>query len=88
MGRVAIVAVMLLIGAGPAGTRAGVPPETPWACPGTHPIKGYVSFYASRVDQCFVDDELVTPQPGDFYGGWITSKVVGPFKGDPGTTGW
>lgn len=44
-------------------------------------IAGHVAFYASRMDQCWVDDELVVPQPGDFYGGWITSNVEGPFKG-------
>ncbi|MFO0953354.1 MAG: DUF427 domain-containing protein [Isosphaeraceae bacterium] len=52
------------------------------------PIRGYVAFYASRVDACFVGDERVEPQPGDFYGGWITRDVVGPFKGGPGTLGW
>jgi hypothetical protein len=46
-----------------------------------------VAFYASRLD-CFVAGERVRPQPGAFYGGWITSEVVGPFKGEPGTTGW
>ena len=51
-------------------------------------MKGYVSFYAEPMDVCFVGDEKVTPQPGNFYGGWITSKVVGPFKGAPGTSGW
>jgi hypothetical protein len=51
-------------------------------------IKGYFSFYASRVDGCWVGQERVQPQPGDFYGGWISSRVVGPFKGGPGTTGW
>jgi uncharacterized protein (DUF427 family) len=56
--------------------------------PAFEPIKAYVSFYASRMDACFVDDELVTPQPGDFYGGWITSDIEGPFKGGPGTRGW
>ena len=45
------------------------------------PIAGYVAFYAGRMDACFVDDELVVPQPGGFYGGWITANVVGPFKG-------
>jgi hypothetical protein len=40
------------------------------------------------VDECWVDDELVQPNPGNFYGGWITSAVVGPFKGAPGTMGW
>jgi uncharacterized protein (DUF427 family) len=52
------------------------------------PIKGYLSFYAEPMDACYVGEEQVTPQPGNFYGGWITSKVVGPFKGAPGTWGW
>jgi uncharacterized protein (DUF427 family) len=51
-------------------------------------LAGHVAFYASRMDACFVDGELVTPQPGGFYGGWITASVVGPFKGSPGTRGW
>ncbi len=51
-------------------------------------IAGYVAFYASRMDACYVDDEQVVAQPGDFYGGWITSEIVGPFKGGPGTWGW
>lgn len=51
-------------------------------------IAGYVAFYASRVDACHVGDEQVAAQPGDFYGGWITSEIVGPFKGGPGTLGW
>lgn len=52
------------------------------------PIAGAVAFYAGKLDACYVDDELVTPQPGGFYGGWITADVVGPFKGGPGTMGW
>jgi uncharacterized protein (DUF427 family) len=52
------------------------------------PIRGHLAFYASRVDACFVGDERVAAQPGDFYGGWITSRVVGPFKGTPGTRHW
>jgi len=51
-------------------------------------IAGCVSFYASRMDACHVDGEPVQAQAGDFYGGWITSDVVGPFKGGPGTAGW
>ncbi|NJM07025.1 DUF427 domain-containing protein [Candidatus Gracilibacteria bacterium] len=51
-------------------------------------IAYYVAFYASAMDACFVDDEQVQPQPGDFYGGWITSDIVGPFKGGPGSWGW
>ena len=51
-------------------------------------IAGYLAFYASRVDQCWVDAERVQAQAGDFYGGWITSRIVGPFKGAAGTRGW
>jgi len=50
-------------------------------------IKNHISFYPSKVD-CFIDDEKVIAQSGDFYGGWITTDIVGPFKGDPGTEGW
>ncbi|MGY6529896.1 MAG: DUF427 domain-containing protein [Cyanobacterium sp.] len=51
-------------------------------------IAGYVAFYASPMDGCYVDGEKVTPQPGNFYGGWITSNIVGPFKGESGSWGW
>ncbi len=51
-------------------------------------ITGYIAFYASKVDECYVDGERVQSQEGDFYGGWITSNIVGPFKGGPGTWGW
>ena len=51
-------------------------------------LKNYVAFYPGRMDACFVNGERVTPQPGGFYGGWITSEIVGPFKGEPGTMGW
>ena len=51
-------------------------------------LKDYLAFYANRVDECWVDGERVVPQPGDFYGGWISSQVKGPFKGAPGTLGW
>jgi uncharacterized protein (DUF427 family) len=51
-------------------------------------IRNYVAFYPSRVDACYVAGEKVQAQPGDFYGGWITRDIVGPFKGDPGTWGW
>ncbi len=55
---------------------------------GYEAIAGYVAFYPSRMDACYVDDEQVVAQEGDFYGGWITSDIVGPFKGGPGTWGW
>ncbi|MCF4969083.1 DUF427 domain-containing protein [Nostoc sp. CMAA1605] len=51
-------------------------------------IKDHVAFYAHFMDACYVDGERVEPQPGNFYGGWITSDVVGPFKGIPGSWGW
>ncbi|KAL8703176.1 MAG: hypothetical protein Q9201_003625 [Fulgogasparrea decipioides] len=50
-------------------------------------IKDYLSFYAGPWD-CYVDGEKVEPQPGDFYGGWMTSDIEGPIKGGPGTWGW
>jgi len=56
--------------------------------PGYEPMAGYVSFYPSRMEVCLLDGEYVEGQPGGFYGGWITSDVVGPFKGGPGTAGW
>ena len=51
-------------------------------------LKGYVAFYAAPFEGCFVDGERVTPQPGGFYGGWITSHEAGPFKGVPGSRFW
>jgi uncharacterized protein (DUF427 family) len=51
-------------------------------------IAGYLAFYAQKADRCTVGDEVVAPNQGDFYGGWITSRVVGPFKGGPGSRGW
>lgn len=56
--------------------------------PGFEAIAGHLAFYAQKLDECWVDDERVQPNPGSFYGGWITSSVVGPFKGAPGTLGW
>jgi uncharacterized protein (DUF427 family) len=51
-------------------------------------IVDHVAVYPAAVDRCTVDGETVRPQPGGFYGGWITASVVGPFKGDPGTSFW
>ena len=51
-------------------------------------IKDYMAFYPSKMDDCFVNEELVEAQEGDFYGGWITSEIVGPFKGGAGTWSW
>lgn len=57
-------------------------PQTPF-----HSIAGYFSFYPGRV-RCLVDGERVDAQPGGIYGGWITSEIVGPFKGSSGTSHW
>ena len=63
-----------------------------WAYPNPEPafrrIRNYVAFYAGQMESCWVDGERVVPQEGEFYGGWITSHVVGPFKGPPGTRMW
>ena len=56
--------------------------------PGYEAIAGHYGFYPGRVDTATVDGEQVEAQPGDFYGGWITSAVTGPFKGGPGTMDW
>lgn len=59
-----------------------------------HPDAGYVSltdhvaFYPGRMDGCWLGDDLVTAQPGDFYGGWLTPDITGPVKGPPGTSHW
>ena len=51
-------------------------------------LRDHVAFYPQRVDACFLDDERVESNEGDFYGGWITDDITGPFKGGPGTAGW
>ena len=56
--------------------------------PGYESLVDTVAFYPAAMDECLVDGEKVTPQAGDFYGGWITKDIVGPFKGMPGTAGW
>jgi len=56
--------------------------------PGYESIKDYIAFYPGRVDACYVDGERVKAQEGDFYGGWITSEIEGPFRGGSGTNGW
>ena len=51
-------------------------------------IKDHLAFYAWAMDACLVDGEKARPQPGNFYGGWITEDIVGPFKGEPDSWGW
>lgn len=63
-----------------------------WSYPEPSPrytaLRDHVAFYPSRIDEAWLDDERVQPQAGDFYGGWITADLEGPFKGPPGTLGW
>ncbi len=75
-----------LLAGGVVAARAG------WVYP--EPTRGFealssrVALYPGRMDSCEIDGERVTSQVGDFYGGWITSHIVGPFKGAPGTSSW
>ena len=62
--------------------------QYPNAGGGYESIKDHVAVYAHLMDACYVNDEVVQAQEGDFYGGWITSNIVGPFKGGIGTWGW
>ena len=63
-----------------------------WSYPeprsGFEALAGWVAFYPGRVEGCFLGGEPVRPQPGRFYGGWITREIKGPFKGEPGSEGW
>lgn len=72
--------------------EAGTSPLAAWSYPEPNArfaaIQDYLAFYPSRVTKCYVNDELVQAQEGDFYGGWITKDIVGPFKGAAGTWGW
>ncbi len=67
-------------------------PEVGWSyerpSAGYERLAGAVAFYPGRVDEASIDGERVRAQAGGFYGGWITDDVVGPFKGEPGTSGW
>ncbi len=60
----------------------------PAPSPGFEAIRYHLAFYPSKMDACYVGEERVQAQAGDFYGGWITANVVGPFKGGPGTFSW
>jgi uncharacterized protein (DUF427 family) len=55
---------------------------------GYEAIRGCLAFYAGKVEACFLDEERVQAQPGEFYGGWVSSEIVGPFKGRPGSGNW
>ena len=68
--------------------RANIAWSYPDPNPGYTAIRDHLAFYASRVDEAWVGDEQATPQPGGFYGGWVTARIVGPMKGEPGSEGW
>jgi uncharacterized protein (DUF427 family) len=56
--------------------------------PAFAPLAGFIAFYAGLMDKCLVGDVAVIPQPGDFYGGWVTPNIEGTIKGAPGTRHW
>ncbi|MFP3869086.1 MAG: DUF427 domain-containing protein [Desulfobacteraceae bacterium] len=60
----------------------------PTPSPGFETLRDHLAFYPGLMDACYVDNERVQAQAGDFYGGWITSELDGPFKGGPGTENW
>ena len=68
--------------------RQGAAWNYPHPAPGFEMLTDRVAVYAAQMDECTVGDEVAVPQPGGFYGGWVTSSVVGPFKGVPGSLGW
>ena len=69
-------------------TLAKVGWDYPSPSAGFEAIRDHIAFYAAPFDEVTIDGERVEPQPGGFYGGWVTPDVVGPFKGSPGTMGW
>ena len=73
-------------------TDRSVVGDAAWSYPRPTPrfeaITDHVAFYAQKADECWVGDDRVRPNEGSFYGGWITDRIVGPFKGGAGTAGW
>lgn len=79
-------AYVTLVGGGRIERDAGWTYPAP--SPPYEPIQDHIALYPGRMDACTVGGEIVTPQPGGFYGGWITTDLIGPFKGAPGTEWW
>jgi uncharacterized protein (DUF427 family) len=75
-----------VVGGDVVAARAGWYYPTP--APAYAELLDHVALYPGAMERCTVDGEVVSPQPGGFYGGWVTSRVTGPFKGDPGTLSW
>ena len=71
----------------PEGDREPVGWSYAEPLPAFRQLQGYVAFYPGRIE-CCVGEHRVVPQPGRFYGGWITPEIVGPFKGEAGSEGW
>jgi uncharacterized protein (DUF427 family) len=73
-------------------TDRSVIEDAAWSYPHPTPrfeaITGHLAFYAQKADECWVGDDRVRPNEGSFYGGWITDRIVGPFKGGAGTAWW
>ena len=74
------------------GADGGVAERAAWSYPAPAPafaaLAGHVAFYPGRVEAAYLDEQRVIAQKGDFYGGWITADLAGPFKGAPGARGW
>ena len=74
------------------GANGQESPDCAWTYPAPtaafEAIRDHVAVYPAAMDACFVGEERVAPQPGGFYGGWVTRNIAGPFKGGPGTMGW
>lgn len=81
-----VAAYLDVLGGSVVAPRAGWYYPTPTARFAA--LVDHVAVYCGAMDSCRVDGEEVVPQPGGFYGGWVTSKVAGPFKGVPGSSGW
>jgi uncharacterized protein (DUF427 family) len=66
--------------------------DAAWSYPDPLPafeaLRDFLAFYPGRVDACYLGEERVRPQPGAFYGGWVTANLAGPFKGGPGSASW
>ncbi|MCU1438735.1 MAG: hypothetical protein JWP66_1822 [Naasia sp.] len=75
-----------IVGGAVVAPRAGWTSPSP--LPGYEALRDHVAFYPGAMDSCVVDDERALPPKGGFYGGWITSRIVGPVQGAPGTTDW
>ncbi len=72
--------------------QVGGSPDAAWSYPDPYPefdaIRGWIAFHPARVDACWLDGVRAEPQPGGYYGGWVTPDLAGPIKGGPGSSAW